>query len=184
MKHSVIKAYFDYEKEEKYLNEMSAKGLALTDYSFCRYVFEDAPKGEYIYRLELLENAVNHPESQIYIKFMEETGAEFVASYNRWVYFRRKNFDGEFNIYSDIDSKIKHYKRIRELFFFVMGLNFIIGLMNYFWGNMTASSIRTIPVNSYMAILSFLISTLFLIFLVIPLSKKINFWEKEKEIRE
>ena len=116
MKHIVWKAYYDYEKEEQYLNEMSAKGLALKGYSWCRYVFEDSPRGEYIYRLQLLEHAINHPESQTYIKFMEETGAEFVASYMKWVYFRKKSVDGAFNIYSDIDSKIKHYKRIRTLF--------------------------------------------------------------------
>lgn len=33
MKHIVRKAYWNYEKEENWLNEMSAKGLALIDYS-------------------------------------------------------------------------------------------------------------------------------------------------------
>lgn len=183
MKHIVRKAFFDYEKEEKYLNEMSAKGFALTDYSWCKYVFEDAPKGKYIYRLELLEKPINHPDSKKYIKFMEETGVEFVASYNRWVYFRRDAADGEFDIYSDIDSKIKHCKRIRSLFAAVMALNLVIGLMNSFWGN-TETSMGVIPVNSYIAILSYTIFALFLIFLVIPLSKKINALVKEKEIRE
>ena len=35
----VIKKFFwawEYEKEEKWLNEMAAKGLALVDYTFCR----------------------------------------------------------------------------------------------------------------------------------------------------
>ena len=50
MKHIVRKAYVDYEKEE-----MSAKGAALTNYSWCKYTFEDTPKGEYIYRIELLK---------------------------------------------------------------------------------------------------------------------------------
>ncbi len=109
MKYTVWKAFFDYEKEEKYLNEMAAKGLALTDYSWCRYVFEDALKGEYVYRIELLENPVNHAESQNYIiRFMEEAGIEFVTSYNRWIYLRKKTADGKFDIYSDIASKIKH----------------------------------------------------------------------------
>lgn len=36
MKHIVRKAYWNYEKEEKRLNEMSAKGMALTDYSLRR----------------------------------------------------------------------------------------------------------------------------------------------------
>jgi hypothetical protein len=61
MKHIVWKAYWNFEKEEKYLNEMSSKGLALTDYSWCRYVFEEAPRGEWVYRIELLENYPTHP---------------------------------------------------------------------------------------------------------------------------
>lgn len=183
MKHIVRKAFFDYEKEEKYLNEMSAKGLALTDYTWCRYVFQDAPKGEYIYRIELLENPVNHPESQNYIEFMKETGVEFIASYNRWVYFRRKAAEGEFDIYSDIDSKIKHYKRIRILFLFLTVLSLATGALNFFYGNMQ-TSMGMPPINSYIAILPLAVGTLVLILLVLPLNKKICSLEKEKDIRE
>ncbi len=32
MKHMVRKAFLDYEKEEEYLNQMSAQSLVLTDY--------------------------------------------------------------------------------------------------------------------------------------------------------
>ena len=40
----IIKKVFwawDSEKEEKWLNEMSAKGLALVDYTWFRYAFEE-----------------------------------------------------------------------------------------------------------------------------------------------
>lgn len=183
VKYIVRKAYFDYEKEEKYLNSMSAKGLALTDYSWCRYVFEDAPRGEYIYRIELLENPVNHPESQNYIRFMEETGIEFVASYNRWVYFRRKAADGAFDIYSDIDSKIKHFKRIRALFSLGMVLGIIAGCINLLL-EYTVDTEGIPPMNLYTAIYTLTISALLFIFLVIPVSKRIRALKKEKEIRE
>jgi hypothetical protein len=183
MKHIVRKAYWDYEKEEKYLNEMSAKGFALIDYSWCRYVFEEAPKGQYIYRLELLENPVTHPESQNYIKFMEETGAEFVVSYMRWVYFRKKAADGEFNIYSDIDSKINHYKRILVLFFAVMAMNLFPGLTNLIL-HISESTKGTGSFNIYSGIPSISVGMFFLIFLVMPLTKKIYALKKEKSIRE
>lgn len=183
MIHVVRKAYYDFEKEEKFLNQMSEKGWALVDYSWCKYVFKDAPKGEYIYRLELLEHPVYHPESQEYIKFMEDTGAEFVASYNRWVYFRRKETDGEFNIYSDMDSKIRHYNRIRQLFIFVFVFNFFIGVLNLSWGY-RATTIGHTSVNFYVSIISLSISVLFLIFLIMPLNKKIDTLKSEKEIHE
>lgn len=100
---------------------------------------EDAPRGEYVYRIELLEKPVKHPESQNYITFMEETGVEMVASYDRWVYFRKKAVSGGFNIYSDIESKIKHYKRIRKLFLLLLVFNLVAGLINYFHGHVEAS---------------------------------------------
>lgn len=183
MKYIVRKVFFDYEKEEKYLNKMSAKGMALTDYTWCRYVFQDAPKGEYIYRIELLENPVNHPESQNYIKFMEETGVEFVASYHRWVYFRRRAAEGDFDIYSDIDSRIKHLKRIMFLFSSLTMLNFALGCLNLFYGNMELS-IGVIPFNTFIGVLTSAIGLVLLGLLVLPLNKKIKSLEKEKEVRE
>ena len=61
---------------------------------------------------------------------MEDTGAEFVGSYMRWVYFRRKKLEGEFDLFSDIDSRISHIDRIMKLAA-VMGLaNVCIGLGN------------------------------------------------------
>lgn len=53
MKYVIWKAYWNYEKEEKWLNEMASKGLAFTSYSWYRYVFEDAPAKEYIYRIRV-----------------------------------------------------------------------------------------------------------------------------------
>jgi hypothetical protein len=183
MKHIVRKAYLDFEKEERFLNEMSANGLALTNYSWCKYVFEDAPKGEYIYRLQILEKPIDDPESQKYIQFMEETGTELAASYNRWVYFRRKAADGDFKIYSDLDSKLKHYKRIRLLFSIIAAANLLIGLYNWFVGNYE-DSMGYLPINTFVSILSFAVVALLLIFLILPLTNKITVMEKEKDVQE
>lgn len=125
MRHQIFKVFTiaDYEKEEKWLNELSTKGLQLIEVGFCRYVFMDGTPGEYEYRLELLEHVPNHPESKAYFRFMEEMGITHVASYMRWAYFRKKA-DGEpFDIYSDLDSKIKHYGRIFSLAAIVSAIN-------------------------------------------------------------
>jgi len=50
---------------------------------------------------------------------MEESGVEAIATWYCWVYFRKKAVDGPFDIYSDIDSRITHYKRI-SIFMFCM----------------------------------------------------------------
>lgn len=178
MKYVVRKAFWDYEKEEKYLNSMSARGLALTDYSWCRYVFEDASPGKYIYRLELLENRVNHPESLNYIKFMEENGVEFVSSYMRWVYFRKKASEGPFAIYTDLDSRIRHYARIRSFFMFLFGINLAAGLVNLIIGIIDSST------NLFNAATSIVLAGFIFIFLVRPLNRKIRKLKNEKNIRE
>ncbi len=112
MKSKVVRMFGDFEKEEKWLNEMSAKGLQLVSVSPPQYVFEEGEPGEYIYRLELLENHPSGPEGRAYIRFIEEAGIECVDTYWRWAYLRRKTVDGPFDVYTDYGSKIKHYRRI------------------------------------------------------------------------
>lgn len=136
MKHVIRKAYWNYEREEKWLNGLAAKGLAMTDYSWCRYVLEKTPPGEYVYRIELLDHLATHPESTRYIAFVEETGAECVATYLRWVYFRKKTADGPFDLYSDNTSRIAHYRRVRAFWlaflileFAAFAMNLVIGLI-------------------------------------------------------
>lgn len=183
MRHVIRKLFFDFEKEELFLNKMSANGLALSKYTWGKYVFDEAPKGEYIYRLELLEYPMDSVESQNYIQFMEETGAELVATYHRWAYFRKKASEGDFNIYTDIDSRLKHYERIRFLFLVVIGFNIFVGFFNLFLGNLHSTSSYP-AINNYVGIFSFSFVTLLLISLLLPLTKKIERLKKEKQIRE
>ena len=103
---------WEFDKEERWLNEMAAKGQLLTEVGFCRYVFEDGEPGVYQYRLELLEDAPSSPEGHSYIRFLEDTGAEQVGTLLRWVYFRKRTEDGPFDLFSDFDSRIAHLRRM------------------------------------------------------------------------
>ncbi len=49
MRKTIHKLFFiwDFDKEEKWLNQMAAKGLALVSVGFCKYEFEDCIPGEY-----------------------------------------------------------------------------------------------------------------------------------------
>lgn len=187
MKHIVRKAFWDYEKEEKWLNEMSAKGMALTDYSFCRYVFTETPNNEYTYRLELLENLPTHAESTAYIKFLEENGVECVATYMRWIFLRKKSSEGSFDIYSDLESKIKHYKRIYVSWSTVMWVEFIAGLMNLSIGIVNLNigyklgnfSIGNLIIGSSLTLLG-----LVFLRLGLPIRTKIKRLQQEEAIRE
>ena len=130
---------WEFDKEERWLNEMAAQGLALVSVGFCRYDFEECAPGVYQVRLELLENQPSHAESQKYIGFIEETGAEQVGRFMRWVYFRKKTADGPFDLYSDLASRIKHLKRIIALILPISLANLMIGFTNV--GNAMATGI-------------------------------------------
>jgi len=113
---TVRKFYWNFEKEERWLNEMAAKGQALRHYSFVTYRFEPSRPAEWIYRIELLPDDSGKPASQEYLAFMADTGAQAVATYMRWVYFRKPSVDGPFEVFSDLDSRIAHYKRVLLMF--------------------------------------------------------------------
>ena len=117
MKKTVVKFFlaFQYDKEEKWLNEMSAKGWQLTNVGFCNYTFTEGQPGEYIYRLEMLDDWPASSKGSAYIRFLEETGAEYIGSLLRWIYVRRPASEGTFDLYSDLPSRIKHVARVRNL---------------------------------------------------------------------
>ena len=176
MRTIIRKAYWDYENEEMWLNEMSAKGLALIDYTWCRYVFADCEPGEYIYRIELLEYLPSHALSRSYINFVEETGVEHISSYMRWVYFRRKASDGPFDIYSDIDSKIRHYRRI-------LCLLAPIGLVNFSAGLNGAINFNRIIPMTFLSCLNFVVVCLLGVVCAKYIGKTRKL-QKEKQLRE
>ncbi|MBO4299305.1 MAG: DUF2812 domain-containing protein [Clostridia bacterium] len=115
---------WEFEKEEEWLNEMAMKGWALDSVGFCRYTFEKCEPGEYNVRLEM------HGADQEYIDFMKDTGAEYVGRMVAWIYFRKKATDGPFDLFSDIDSRIEHLKRISWALSCVCGGNLLIGFTN------------------------------------------------------
>ena len=119
---------WEYEKEERWLNEMAQEGWALKKASFCTYVFEKTEPGEYIIRVETLDN------SSDFEHFMEELGAESVGCCFRWGYYRRKAELGEFNMFSDIDSRIAHLDKIGKMLFLLCMANIVIGICNTFNG--------------------------------------------------
>ena len=134
MRKTIHKAIFvwDFDKEEKWLNEMAAKGLCLGSVGFCKYEFVDCEPGEYKICMQLLDKMPNHPESQKYIEFLEATGAEHIGSFTRWVYFRKKSIDGEFELFSDNESRIKYLSRVINLLALITAANFMIGVNTIF----------------------------------------------------
>lgn len=130
MKKKVHKMYYDYLKEENWLNEMASKGLALVDYNWATYTFEDSRPGEYTYRIELLDHMATHPSSHNYLEFLEDSGVEVVATFTWWAFLRKKTESGPFEIYSDNASRITQLKKVSRLWVSLGAMELMIGISN------------------------------------------------------
>ncbi|MCK9526814.1 MAG: DUF2812 domain-containing protein, partial [Limnochordia bacterium] len=155
MKKSVFKFYANYEKEEVWLNHMAASGWHCTDYLFGRYIFEKGDPGEYTYRIQLLDNYPTHPKNAEYLELLDDANIELIASHIRWVYLRKKAADGPFELFSDRESRIAHYKRIITMLLPLTIMNFTFGMgllgnakpVNAL--NLGAAILLAIPIISY-----------------------------------
>jgi len=112
---AIWKLFADFEKEEAWLNEKAAQGLAFTHYSFLRYTFEPCEPGEYTYRVQYMEKGRWHPDSVNFLQFVEDSGVEVVSRYVNWVFLRKKTAERPFDLFSDIDSVLGHYRRVSRV---------------------------------------------------------------------
>ncbi len=119
---------WDFEKEERWLNELALSGWVLDGIGWCTFRFVRCEPGEYTVRLEM------HEKDDAYIRFMEETGCEYVGRMLQWIYFRKKISYGAFDIFSDLDSRIAHLHRIGKTLTAIGAANLCIGLTNTFSG--------------------------------------------------
>lgn len=115
---------WNFDKEEEWLNQMADNGYALVGAKWIFYQFEKTEPGEYIIRIEYHKNRME------YINFIEELGAERISYYMGWNYYRRKSSLGEFDIFSDLKSKIEHLKGVERLILPLGVMNIGVGIMN------------------------------------------------------
>ncbi len=159
---------WDFEREERWLNEMAANGWTLVEVGYCRYTFEKTDDNEYTVRLEM------HPFDEDYISFMEQTGAEYIGRVLQWIYFRKKSELGRFDIFSDLDSRISHLSKIHKMILMFGLANLIIGIANL---------LSSRSINSAVAVFNLLVATL-LMYGVGRMQGKIEYLENERQLRE
>ncbi len=113
---TVHRLFWDFEKEQRWINEHAARGEHLVRHTWGTYVFEQGKPGEWTYRMELLGASPRKPETRSYLEFLAESGIETVAVSEQWAYHRKRAADGPFELYSDLDSRLAHYKRVLALY--------------------------------------------------------------------
>ena len=131
------KRFYDLEKEESWLTEMSEKGLALK--SIANGVFRDAYRFEpcdkkYVYREDYNSEMVVMEEiTSPYVMFVTGTyEAEYVCCARARVYFRKAADKGDFPpVYTSLDSRITAEKSWFWRYF-ILTLTFIF--TEIWWG--------------------------------------------------
>lgn len=119
-----FRLYFDKDVETEWLNEMAAQGWAMKRFFAGFYQFEKCEKGEYIYQVDFGNRLFSVTED--YREFMEDAGVEIVQTWGFWVILRKPASEGKFELYSDIDSSIEHYTKIRKMFKTVLLLEIFV----------------------------------------------------------
>lgn len=109
-----FRIYFDKDKETEWLNKLANEGYALKSFFAGFYTFESCTPGEYTYQVDFGEKFFAITDN--YREFMEETGVEIVQPWGYWIFLRKKAAEGPFELYTDVDSQITHYTKIRNMF--------------------------------------------------------------------
>ncbi len=112
-----FKMTFDKDLEQDWINDWCRQGWACVSFFVGVYTFVPCRPGEYIYQIDLMPGTglrASDPEG--YREFMEDTGVEVVQRWARWVYLRRRAEEGPFEVYTDPQSKMDMYRRIRSMF--------------------------------------------------------------------
>ena len=174
--HKVIWVW-NFDKEEKWLNEMAAKGLCLVSVGLCRYDFEECNPGEYQIRMQLLENLPSNPESRKYMEFLESTNVEHIGSVLRWVYLRKKTADGDFELFSDNESRVKYLTQVIRFISVLTFFCLYIGAYNIFL------AIKFSNVINYIGFVNIVIA-LFAAFGIARLRRKRSKLKKEGQLFE
>lgn len=151
---------WDYDKEEKWLNEMAKEGWRLDKYFFVRYDFVSCEPGEYEYKIQLLDEVANSVKNRDYLDFLRDMGISVVSKWFRWIYLEKKA-DGEpFDIFSDRNSRLKHIKSVLTLIKSVGGMNAFIGITNVLLGIINSLNGNSYGAINFIGVLNVLIAVL------------------------
>ena len=129
MKITKIRYFIDDQKEEAWINEMSAQGWHLQKHFSMVFKFEKGEPGKYIYRNEF----INWQEPE-YLDFLKDANIECVSKFFGWTYFRKEAVEGPFELYTDADSKLRYLTKLFNLYLMILIPNFMLIFLNAYLG--------------------------------------------------
>lgn len=125
-----FRIYYDKDDETKWLNGLAAQGFAMTGFFAGFYRFDKCEPGKYIYQIDFGDKFFGISED--YREFMRDTGVEIVQTWGFWIILRKLASEGDFELYTDVDSSIGHYRKIRKTFRTVVVIELILFFLELF----------------------------------------------------
>lgn len=129
MKKVKYRFYLDFEKEEKWINEMAAHGWHLEKFTLGRFTFTQGEPGTFIYRNEFIVGK-STKEKKEYFDLLKDSGITLIHEFGGWVYMKKAATEGPFEIYTDTKSKIDYSKRMLNIFLLLFFINVCLGILN------------------------------------------------------
>ncbi|MCC3359609.1 DUF2812 domain-containing protein [Bacillus sp. REN16] len=178
MKTVKFRFFADYEKEEKWVNEMAAQGWHLEKFFLGRFTFAEGEPGAFIYRNEFI--SLSGAEKDDYFEFLRDSGITIINEFGGWVYMKKATADGPFELYTDTKSKITYYKRLINLFFLLFLVNAWMGYANIsiFW-----DKTEKVFISPYIGILNIL-AALLMAYPMIKIFQRKKALEKDQQFFE
>ena len=115
---------FDKDKEAKWLTEKANEGWAMKRFFAGFYTFEECEKGKYQYQVDFCDKVLG--VSKDYKEFMADNDIEIVQQWGFWVILRKLSSQGEFQLFTDVDSQITHYTKVLRMFQCVTVFEFLV----------------------------------------------------------
>ena len=97
--------FVDFDKEEEWLNNMSADGWCLWHTNGVIYRFKEAMPGEFIFQIDFDEKTSSTDED--YVAFRASCGDKFVHQWKNKIYWKRLASEGPFESEDNVQAKLR-----------------------------------------------------------------------------
>lgn len=139
------KFFWDYKKEEAWINQMAQEGFHLIDFTTGKYVFEKGIPGEYVYRYQYSPEETS-AERAAQAEKNKKSGVQIIRSQGGWLVLRKKSASGSFPVLVADEEKIRHYQSLMRAANTLAIICLVFGIVN-----VTNSS----QLSQFLAILGF-----------------------------
>lgn len=101
-----INWFIDFDKEEKWLNDMSKKGWAFWHTNGVIYQFKKCEPNEFIYQIDFDEKESKEGVDD-YVVFRSSCGDLFVHQWKQKIYWKRETTNGSFEAENNVTAKLR-----------------------------------------------------------------------------